>query len=148
MSEAPDKQGTSLFISNKYTKVYFSIINNAKNKHYSGYTESHHIIPKSLGGTNNIDNLVSLSGREHFVCHWLLTKMVSGLSKSKMVFALNCMLNRKNATMDRYAPTSRLYEQMRSMLSEAHKLIRRSDSHKLAISKRHTGKIVSDATKN
>lgn len=36
------------------------------------YYESHHIIPKCLGGSNNKDNLVLLTAREHFVAHKLL----------------------------------------------------------------------------
>lgn len=34
------------------------------------YTEKHHIIPKSLGGDNSKTNLVVLTGRQHFICHW------------------------------------------------------------------------------
>lgn len=47
------------------------------------YYEKHHIIPKSVGGNDNPDNICILLPREHFVCHWLLTKMVSGKSKYK-----------------------------------------------------------------
>ena len=39
------------------------------------YTERHHIIPKSRGGSNDEDNLVYLSARAHFVAHWLLWKI-------------------------------------------------------------------------
>ena len=45
------------FLKNKYTKWYYSIINNAQNREINDYTESHHIIPKSLGGNNSIENL-------------------------------------------------------------------------------------------
>jgi len=41
----------------------------------TGYVEKHHIIPKSLGGTNNPSNLVVLTGREHWVAHLLLWKI-------------------------------------------------------------------------
>lgn len=37
--------------------------------------ERHHIIPKSLGGSNKKDNLVILTCREHFVAHQLLVKI-------------------------------------------------------------------------
>lgn len=33
------------------------------------YYEKHHIIPKSLGGTNKKDNLVKLTPKEHFLAH-------------------------------------------------------------------------------
>lgn len=39
------------------------------------YGEVHHIIPKSEGGTNDKDNLVRLSAREHFIAHLLLAKI-------------------------------------------------------------------------
>jgi hypothetical protein len=61
-----------MFNNTKYTKWYFSIVDAAKST--SGYTEQHHIIPKCLGGTDDADNLVNLSAREHFVCHWLQLK--------------------------------------------------------------------------
>lgn len=66
-----------MFKDNKYTKVYYQIIENAKKRINEGYVEKHHIIPRSCGGTDDISNLVSLTGREHFICHWLLTKMVT-----------------------------------------------------------------------
>jgi hypothetical protein len=61
-----------IFINNKYTNWYNSIINNVKNRNITGYTEKHHIIPSSLGGDNSKENIVSLTAREHFVCHLLL----------------------------------------------------------------------------
>lgn len=55
----------------------------------SGYTEKHHILPKSFGGSNKKENLVELTIREHYVCHLLLTKMVSGELRAKMIYALS-----------------------------------------------------------
>lgn len=78
-----------MFKCNKYTNWYFSIIDNAKQRDDSDITENHHIIPKSLGGDDINKNLVKLTPREHYVCHWLLTKMVDGPMKHKMTFALH-----------------------------------------------------------
>ena len=139
---------SAMYLQNKYTNWYKSIIANAQLTESGGYTESHHIIPKCLGGTNDKSNLVRLSGREHFVCHLLLTKMTTGKEKGKMVFALNSMMNRYNNTMDRYVPSSRVYEFLRRQLSEAHKQLGRTVEHKAAISLAHTGKIVSKETRN
>ena len=66
-----------MFSENKYKKWYDMIIENAQNRQIKGYKERHHIIPKCLGGSNKKENLVDLTAREHFVCHWLLTKFVS-----------------------------------------------------------------------
>jgi hypothetical protein len=38
------------------------------------YYEKHHIIPKCLGGKNNISNITILTAREHFIAHRLLCK--------------------------------------------------------------------------
>jgi len=73
--------------------------------------------------------------------------MTEGAAKSKMTFALNSMMNRRNNDMKRYVPNSRIYDYLRLELSNAHKRLGRSDSHKAAISKAHTGKYVSDITR-
>jgi hypothetical protein len=56
------------------------------------YKERHHIIPGSLDGDDSKENLVSLSAREHFICHYLLVKMcIREDHIKKMVYALNMM---------------------------------------------------------
>ena len=57
-----------------YIKIYNSIIESAKRTSKTGYTEIHHIVPKCMGGTNEPENLVKLTAREHYLCHWLLAK--------------------------------------------------------------------------
>jgi hypothetical protein len=78
------------------------------------YTEKHHIIPKSLGGTNNLSNICSLTAREHFICHWLLVKMTSGQARGKMLFALR-MMRAKSNKHKRYETkiTARVYEALK-----------------------------------
>jgi hypothetical protein len=101
-----------MFNINKYTKLYYRIIKNAQSRNIEGYTENHHIIPKSLGGSEAKDNLIKLSAREHFICHWLLIKMVSGDKRAKMIFAFHMMrLYNKNHN-NRYVTkmTARVYE--------------------------------------
>jgi len=81
-----------MFVCNKYTKWYNSIVFAAKHREeLLEETELHHVIPKSLGGSDDAENLVRLSIREHFVCHWLLTKMVTGNNFYKMGKALHKM---------------------------------------------------------
>ena len=56
-----------------YKKIYDNLIENAKRrKSVKGYSEIHHIIPRSEGGSDETDNLVELTGREHFIAHKLL----------------------------------------------------------------------------
>lgn len=53
----------------------------------TGIYESHHILPKSLGGTNDKSNLILLTPKEHYIAHWLLYKMHTGVNKAKMAYA-------------------------------------------------------------
>lgn len=80
-----------MFIDNKYKKWYENIIKNARGRLTSSgtYFENHHILPKSLGGDDDKENLVKLTAREHFLCHLLLTKFTTGIYKRKMCFALS-----------------------------------------------------------
>lgn len=107
-----------MYLQNKYTTWYFSIINRAQNRALSGYSERHHIIPKSLGGTNDKGNLVSLTAREHYICHLLLPKMVTNAAKSKMALAL-FMLTRQSKNQHRYKITNRQYEVIKKNMSLA-----------------------------
>ena len=50
-----------MYLQNKYTKWYYSIINNAKTRNIIIYSEKHHIIPRSLGGDNSTENIVKLT---------------------------------------------------------------------------------------
>jgi hypothetical protein len=92
-----------MFKENKYTKIYYRLIEKRKNEPPNDYSERHHIIPKSLGGSNE-NNLVRLTPREHFVCHLLLTKMVDGEAKQKMHWALHRMaFSRNDKTQRKYS---------------------------------------------
>jgi hypothetical protein len=85
-----------MFKENKYTRCYYSIINNRIIDPHDKdiYTERHHIIPKSFGGSNKKENLVRLSAREHFLVHWLLTKMCESKDHTiKMNHALLRLMN-------------------------------------------------------
>lgn len=104
----------SRFLDNKYTKWYKLIIEAPQ---LEGYTETHHIIPSSIGGTNDASNLVKLSGKAHLICHMLLTKMVVGHEKHKMIRAFNMTAYAKNSYQMRYQPCSRIYEYLKEQLS-------------------------------
>jgi len=101
-----------MFMKNKYTKWYYHIINGAVNRRLEIYTEEHHVIPKSMGGTNHSDNLVRLTAREHFLCHLLLTKMVNGQFKHKAIKAARMMAKITGPKQQRYKVTARIYESL------------------------------------
>lgn len=87
-----------------YQKIYDQLIDkrkkypltkNKKDPNYV-YCETHHIIPKSLGGTNEKSNLVNLTAREHYIAHVLLFKLYKQLNDKnafiKMAYALSRLI--------------------------------------------------------
>jgi hypothetical protein len=103
---------------NKYQTWYQNITNRARGRILDCYTEKHHVIPRSLGGTDDTGNLVDLTAREHFICHWLLVKMNSGEDRAKMVYALRMMRAEKTG-QQRYKTkiTARVYENIKQEYS-------------------------------
>jgi len=99
-------------INNKYTKWYNNLISYRQDNPPScEYTERHHIVPKSLGGSNENKNIVVLTAREHFIAHLLLTKMFTDTySKEKMCYAFHMMFGSDNENRPRYMPSSVWYE--------------------------------------
>ena len=102
-----------MFIQNKYNNWYHQIIQRASNRFLEGYAEKHHIIPRSLGGSDDIENLVILTAREHFICHLLLTKMVSGQHQYKMIKAAKMLANASGPGQSRYTITNRVYAMLK-----------------------------------
>lgn len=74
-----------------------------------GYTERHHVVPKSMGGTNAKANIVRLTGREHFVAHRLLAKIHPTTGMVHAVYLMACIDRRHG----RYRVTARTYETLR-----------------------------------
>lgn len=147
-----------IFIENKYTNTYYKIIAQAQDRVNQKYVEKHHIIPKSLGGGNNPENIVSLTFKEHFVCHLLLTKMTEGKNRQKMISAFWAMSHLKNRHQKRLTLVScRMYEKLKEeyrenrksfkhteetkqKISQANKGNKLTEEHKAAISNRRKGK--------
>jgi hypothetical protein len=130
-----------------YKKHYEKLISSRKllirNKKDGNYYEKHHILPKSLGGANDKNNLVLLTGKEHFIAHLLLSRMYEGVAKRKMYYALwnLCSSAQKGK---RFKISAKTYEEMRviysTVLSERTKGKKLSKEHKQKISKSHKGK--------
>lgn len=108
-----------MFKQNKYTNSYFRLVDRAANREVQGYTETHHIVPKSLGGTDASSNLVKLTAREHFICHLLLIKMVDDTVKYKMVYAAWQQSRPRPYTSLKVS--SRIYEMLRMEMSASYK---------------------------
>lgn len=106
-----------------YSKIYYSIVERSRSRTNPPIVESHHIVPKSLGGSNKKENLANLTPKEHFVCHLLLTKMYSGKEKQKMVYALWAIMNLCNNHQYRKKVKGRTYENLRKEFVAAQKSI-------------------------
>lgn len=104
-------------IENKYYKWYLNIICNRLNNKLDGYVECHHILPKSLGGSDEDNNLVNLSPKEHFIVHQLLPRFISGQGKYKMIYAASCMFMKTKCTSERYI-NSNFYAYIKPHLSK------------------------------
>lgn len=133
-----------IFIDNKYTRIYYSIIERAKLRSLpkNVYTETHHIIPKSLGGNNSLENLVILTAREHFICHRLLVKMTNSNYKNKMVYALWIMLKGNKEQQRLKNINSTEYERIKKEYAE---VVRKTKSRKKL--SEETKKKISEAKK-
>ena len=78
-----------------YQKLYVNLLvkHGTEAKPLVGYFERHHIIPRSLGGGDSSDNLVYLSGRTHFLAHWILYK-IHGCNYTARAFYGMCDFDR------------------------------------------------------
>lgn len=115
-----------------YEKIYNQIVVRAKNRILECYTEKHHIIPRCMNGSDDKENLVRLTAREHFLCHRLLVQIHP--SNNKLKFALWAMCNMKSKRQSRYTPSSRIYEstklEVMKLISEKKKGVKLSEEHK------------------
>jgi hypothetical protein len=119
-----------------YEKIYKQIIERAKNRVIEGYTEKHHIIPKCMNGTNNPENLVKLTAREHFLVHWLLHEMYPNSADLRYAFWSMC---RNSDNQKRYTPSSRVYGYAKEQMLEVWQKFKPSESQIDSVKKRLTG---------
>ena len=123
-----------MFINNKYFKWYNQIIDRSYNRCLSGYVEKHHIIPKSLSGSDNVSNIAILTAREHFICHRLLPLFVEAKYKQKMFYAVLRLVHQSKRKI-----TSKSYEHLKTNLTGFWKGKKHSEKTKLKMSLVHTG---------
>jgi len=137
---------TNHFINNKYKVWHDNIIKKAFDRKIKGYFERHHILPRSLGGSNNKDNIVKLTAKEHFIIHMLLCKFTIGNAYYKMLYAFKSMCKLKNNNHKRdYKITSRISEKLRLEAEKNNPVYR--DDVKSKISKANKGRIRNKETR-
>lgn len=91
-----------------YFKHYERLINRSKSRIIDGYTETHHIIPRCMGGSDDPENLVNLTPEEHYVAHQLLCKCYP--NNTKLINAAIMMIPKR--------PSNKLYGWLRRRFSE------------------------------
>lgn len=100
-----------------YTGIYTRLIARARDRQYDGYTERHHIVPRSLGGPDTPDNLVRLTPKEHFVCHLCLVRTTHGREKAKMSLAAKRLIDSKHPAYAQVRVTGRIYAALRETIA-------------------------------
>ncbi len=142
-----------------YQRIYNAIISKRKlsplMKSSSTYTEVHHIIPRCLGGSNSVSNLVRLTAREHFIVHMMLAKVYPDNNGLRLAAYLMC----KHTTYEDIKIRSRIYEnfriertkmvvsvEVRQKMSNARLGKKLSEQHKRNISENNglKGKVLTD----
>lgn len=103
------------FIHDEYYKCYDRELYKGANRN-SDLHELHHLLPKSFGGTYKYP----LTFKEHYICHWLLTKFTAGADRHKMIVAMSFSIITK-LTRPLYANKSRAYSNFKRILIEAQK---------------------------
>jgi hypothetical protein len=129
-----------MFKNTWHTKVYLAIIDRASKRKSEGYVERHHIVPKCMGGSNATINIVSLTAREHFICHLLLIRMAPTEYRAKLVYAAwQQSRPSKNKTVK---VTNRVYAYLREQMYISYtgqKRVPFSDEARKNISEGHKG---------
>jgi|SRR5579859_189050 len=62
-------------IDMNYRRIYESIIQRANLRAHVSENQKHHIIPRHLGGTDDPENIISLTFKEHYLIHYLRWKI-------------------------------------------------------------------------
>lgn len=97
-----------------YQHIYENLTRpNDRQKGDECFYEEHHILPKCLGGTDDRDNLVLLTTKEHFIAHRLLTKIYP--SNHKLLYAVFYMGGTRHGVTN-----SRTYQLLREEYFKKH----------------------------
>lgn len=141
-----------------YERIYAAFIDDRKAKPVpTGYSERHHIVPRSLGGGDEKSNLIRLTAEDHFFAHLLLAKAHGG----KMWFPLKLMLRpakqlgivsrgkraRRIAALAKREQSARQLGVKRPDVSAALKGRVFSDETRAAMSRSAMGKTISEETR-
>lgn len=102
-----------------YGMIYQDLIESRKNMNRSKldgiYYENHHILPRSMGGTDEQFNMVLLTAKEHWLAHLLLAKISTGQNRYK---AQQAVVNMGRVIPDGKRKTSIMYSSARKCIAD------------------------------
>lgn len=145
---------------NRYTRF----IDSLRGQSVDGYAEVHHIVPRSLGGSDDADNLIQLTARQHYVAHWILSRALGG-SAARAFFMMSNFGKYGKVNSTTYAKAREDYSEQvkkqmakrpnkpaftpehREKLRQAKLGKKQSEQHILNAHKHRAGKPLSDETK-
>lgn len=116
-----------MLIPNKYKRIYDAICERGRQRTPVGYTEKHHVIPKSLGGSRRKDNLLRLTAREHYIAHLCLVRCTSGNDQRKMICAVHMFRYLLGKHITKFS--AELFEANRKVMAKAVSESRRGFRH-------------------
>ncbi len=130
----------------EYKRTYGRLVERARGRvKEKGVHENHHIIPRSMGGSNEKSNIVALTYKEHFLAHWLLAKFTTGCDKIKMLRAISKMSQTSRKHSTRVIPTWE-FELARRAISVAKQLWHKTPTAEKAHKKQSKTLRARDAT--
>ena len=103
-----------------FEEKYYELINKAKSENRNkddGIFELHHILPRSLGGSDEKENLVLLTPEEHYQAHYYLWKFTNA-KQMACAFWFMCIHKGNKISKEEYAE---LRKQAALASSERHK---------------------------
>lgn len=104
-----------------YQKIHDDLVEYCKTQEVpeGTYTEKHHVIPRSCGGTDDPDNLLVVTARQHFMLHALLyfAAKRAGTIEERQALGHAWNLMRANARGQQRYQNSRLFEAARKDMS-------------------------------
>lgn len=76
-----------------YRRIYEAICRRGQYERKLDYSEIHHITPRCMGGSDDKSNLTTLTAKEHYIAHALLTKLYPNESKVQYAYVMMSMVN-------------------------------------------------------
>jgi len=134
-----------------YQKIHDAIVQQARTRTKPEICEKHHVIPKSMGGSNEKANLVNLTPREHFIVHLLLAKIHNTREAWRAVKAMSKLNNGRHHRSSKFhgwmrenyikSCQGKLHSaETRQKMSNSHKGKIKTSEHRANLSKAFKGK--------